>query len=40
MDETIKEGITESELYMWRAVFAFSLVDNILSLEEQKILQS
>ena len=25
---------------MWRAVFAFSLVDNMLSIEEQRLLQS
>lgn len=32
--------LTQSEFYMWRAVFAFALVDNVLSLEEQDILQS
>lgn len=35
-----KPGITESEFYMWRAVFAFAYVDNVLSLEEQELLQS
>lgn len=33
-------GVHESEFYMWRAVFAFSLVDNNLTLEEQGLLQS
>lgn len=32
--------ISESEFAMWRAVFAFSFVDNSLSLEEQKLLHS
>lgn len=40
MGEKLKTGVPESEFYMWRAVFAFSLVDNILSLEEQTLLQS
>ena len=35
-----KKDITESEFYMWRAIYAFSLVDNVLSLEEQKLLKS
>lgn len=35
-----KHGISESEFTMWRAVFAFSLVDNMLSMEEQKLLQT
>ena len=34
------KGISQSELYMWRAVFAFTFVDNVLSLEEQELLQS
>lgn len=34
------KGISESEFYMWRAVFAFTFVDNSLSLEEQELLQS
>jgi hypothetical protein len=34
------KGISESEFAMWRAVFAFSLVDNALSLEEQELLRS
>ncbi len=33
-------GISESEFYMWRAVFAFTYVDNVLSLEEQELLQA
>lgn len=33
-------GISDSEFYMWRAVFAFATVDGILSLEEQQLLQS
>ena len=36
----MKNNIPQSEFDMWRAVFAFSLVDNTLSLEEQKLLQS
>lgn len=32
--------IDESEFYMWRAVFAFTYVDNALSLEEQELLHS
>ena len=35
-----KSGISESEFAMWRAVFAFAYVDNVLSLEEQELLQS
>ncbi len=35
-----KSGITESEFYMWRAVFAFTFVDRRLSLEEQELLRS
>lgn len=34
------EMVNDSEFYMWRAVFAFSLADNLLSLEEQDILNS
>lgn len=34
------QGVSESEFSMWRAVFAFSLVDNSLSLEEQELLRS
>jgi len=34
------KGISESEFYMWRAVLAFTFVDNSLSLEEQELLQS
>lgn len=33
-------GVSESEFAMWRAVFAFSLVDNMLSMEEQQLLHS
>lgn len=32
--------ITTSEFAMWRAVFAFSFVDNSLSIEEQELLRS
>lgn len=32
--------ITDSEFYMWRAVFAFACADNALSLEEQELLGS
>jgi hypothetical protein len=35
-----KTGVSESEFYMWRAVFAFAFVDNILSVEEQELLQT
>jgi hypothetical protein len=35
-----KKGIPDSEFNMWRAVFAFSLVDNVLTVEEQKILST
>lgn len=31
--------VSDSEFSMWRAVFAFSVLDNTLSLEEQKLLQ-
>ena len=34
------QTVTDSEFAMWRAVFAFSLVDNMLTLEEQRLLQS
>jgi len=33
-------GVSESEFNTWRAVFAFTLVDHVLSLEEQKLLKS
>ena len=33
-------GIHESEFAMWRAVFAFAYVDNVLSLEEQDLLHT
>ena len=39
MSEKINGGVTDSEFYMWRAVFAFSRLDNTISPEEQKILQ-
>ena len=39
MSNQIKEEITESEFNMWRAVFAFSLLDNVLSPQGQKILK-
>jgi hypothetical protein len=34
------KGIEESEFYMWRAVFAFTYADNMLSLEEQELLNA
>jgi hypothetical protein len=34
------QSVNESEFYMWRAVFAFALVDNVLSIEEQRLLKS
>ena len=33
-------GIHESEFAMWRAVFAFTYVDNVLSLQEQDLLHT
>jgi hypothetical protein len=33
-------GIHQSEFAMWRAVFAFTYVDNVLSLEEQELLHT
>lgn len=35
-----RAGVSESEFHMWRAVLAFSLVDNVLSLEEQHMLRT
>ncbi len=35
-----RAGVDESEFYMWRAVFAFTYVDNVLSLEEQELLRA
>lgn len=32
--------VNESEFNMWRAVFAFALADNFLSLEEQELLKA
>lgn len=32
--------VSDSEFSMWRAIFAFALVDNILTIEEQALLQS
>jgi hypothetical protein len=32
--------VSDSEFHMWRAVFAFVLVDGVLSLEEQSLLHS
>jgi hypothetical protein len=34
----ILRRITDSEFSMWRALFAFSLVDKVLSIEEQNLL--
>ncbi len=39
MDGKIRKSITESEFYMWRAVLAFSMTDNVLSVEKQKLLR-
>lgn len=33
-------GIHQSEFAMWRAVFAFTYVDNVLSLEDQDLLHA
>lgn len=35
-----QQTVSQSEFMMWRAVFAFAFVDNVLSLEEQELLQS
>jgi hypothetical protein len=37
---TTAKGVSDSEFNMWRAVFTFALVDNVLSVEEQTLLQS
>lgn len=37
---THKKPLGDSEFQMWRAVFAFALVDNILSMEEQNLLRT
>ena len=34
----MQSGVTDSEFNMWRAVFAFSLVDRLLTVEEQSLL--
>ena len=34
----MKSGVADSEFNMWRAVFAFSLVDRLLTVEEQSLL--
>ncbi len=39
MNEWIKESIADSEFYMWRAVLAFSMVNNILSLKKKELLR-
>ena len=39
MNKKIKESIAESEFYMWRAVLAFSMVNNILSLKKKELLR-
>lgn len=33
-------GVPDSEFSMWRSVFAFAFVDQILSIEEQELLRS
>ena len=35
---TVQSGVSNSEFNMWRAVFAFSLVDRLLTVEEQSLL--
>ncbi len=35
---TVQSGVPVSEFNMWRAVFAFSLVDKVLTVEEQSLL--
>lgn len=42
MAEKDKEftAISDSQFAMWRAVFAFAFVDNVLSIEEQELLRS
>ncbi len=40
MGQKTSKDISDNEFTMWRAVFAFSLVDNILSIEEQRLLQN
>ena len=39
MERKDRNNVGPSEFAMWRAVFAFALVDNVLSLEEQEVLQ-
>lgn len=40
-EKEMKSGsINASQFAMWRAVFAFSFVDNVLSVEEQELLRS
>ena len=34
----MRNNVSKSEFYMWRAVFAFSLVNRMLTMEEQQIL--
>jgi hypothetical protein len=34
------QNVTSSEFHMWRAVFAFALVDKSLSIEEQELLRA
>ncbi len=40
MGESINQKVSDSEFYMWRAIFAFSLSDHVLTLEKQDLLQS
>ncbi len=35
-----RDQVTDSEFFMWRAVFAFAFVDSSLSMEEQELLYS
>lgn len=39
-NDQIEEKITASAFAMWRAVFSFCFVDNVLSIEEQHLLHS
>lgn len=36
---SIQASVNPSQFNMWRAIFAFTLVDDVLSIEEQKLLQ-
>lgn len=36
--ENVRNGLDQSEFAMWRTLFSFALVDQVLTLEEQKLL--